>query len=90
MLISNISNNSERLFLHYVANWPMIYRNPKQLAEVLINLCIRDNPNVKYLHAQVKKENEPSFNLFFKSGFKIENEMQDVDNNIVSVMSKDI
>ena len=49
----------------------------KKLAELLINLCIRDNPNVKYLHAQVKKDNEPSFNLFFKCGFKIENEMQD-------------
>ena len=62
----------------------------KRLAEVLINLCIRDNPNAKYLHAQVKKDNEPSFNLFFKCGFKIENEMQDSDNIIVCVMSKDI
>lgn len=62
----------------------------KRLAEVLINLCIRNYPNVKYLHAQVKKDNEPSFNLFFKSGFQIENEMQDADNGIVCVMSRDI
>ncbi len=62
----------------------------RRLAEVLINLCIRDNQNVKYLHAQVKKDNEPSFNLFFKCGFQIENEMQDGGNNTVMVMSRDI
>ena len=62
----------------------------KKLAEVLINLCIRNYPNIKYLHAQVKRDNEPSFNLFFKSGFQIENEMQDAHNGIVCVMSRDI
>ena len=62
----------------------------KKLAEILINLCLKDNSNEKYLHAQVKKENEPSFNLFFKSGFQIEDEMQDGDNNQVCVMSRNI
>lgn len=63
----------------------------KRLAEILINLCIKNNYNSRYLHAQVKKENEPSFNLFFKCGFQIENEMHDNNtNNIVMVMSKNI
>ena len=62
----------------------------KRLAEVLLNLCIRNYPNTKYLHAQVKKDNEASFNLFFKCGFQIENEMHDNDNGIVCVMSKDL
>lgn len=60
----------------------------KRLAEILLNLCIKNNYNSKYLHAQVKKENEPSFNLFFKCGFQIENEMQDNNSNIVMIMSK--
>ena len=62
----------------------------KRLAEVLINLCIQNYPNFKYLHAQVKKDNEPSFNLFFKCGFQIETEMSDDNNNIVMVMSRNI
>ncbi len=62
----------------------------KKLAEILINLCLKDNSNEQYLHAQVKKENEPSFNLFFKCGFQIEDEMQDSDNNQVCVMSRNI
>lgn len=62
----------------------------KKLAEVLINLCLRDFSNEKYLHVQVKKENEPSFNLFFKCGFQIEDEMQDSNNNQVCVMSRNI
>ena len=61
-----------------------------RLAEVLINLCIRNNYNSNYLHAQVKKQNEPSFNLFFKCGFQIETEMEDENNTIVMVMSKSL
>ena len=44
----------------------------------------------KYLHCQVKKDNEPSFNLFFKCGFKIEEEMMNEDNLVVCVLSRDI
>lgn len=36
LLVSNTSNNLEQLFLHYVINWPMIYRSPMKLAEVLV------------------------------------------------------
>ena len=61
-----------------------------RLAEVLINLCIRNNYNSTYLHAQVKKKNESSFNLFFKCGFQIETEMEDENNTIVMVMSKSL
>mgnify|MGYP003338558151 CR=1 FL=1 len=62
----------------------------KKLGEILINLVIRENLNLKYLHCQVLKENEPSFNLFFKCGFKIEEEMNDSDKNVVCVMSRNI
>ena len=60
----------------------------KHLAELLLKLAIKYSNNIKYLHCQVKKNNEPSFNLFFKCGFQIENEMEDNDNNIVCVMSR--
>lgn len=62
----------------------------KKLAEVLIHLCLKNNINEKYLHCQVKKDNEPSFNLFFKCGFQIEDELLDNDGNNVCVMSRDI
>jgi predicted O-methyltransferase YrrM len=35
-LISNIAPNSERYFLYQVMNWPMIYRSPTELAEVVV------------------------------------------------------
>jgi len=35
-LVSNIAPNSERYFLYQVMNWPMIYRFPKQLADVVV------------------------------------------------------
>ena len=35
-LISNVARNSERWFLSQVLNWPMVYRTPQQLAEVVI------------------------------------------------------
>lgn len=62
----------------------------KKLGEILLNLVMRENLNVKYLHCQVLKENEASFNLFFKCGFKIEEEMNDSDKNVVCVMSRNI
>jgi len=62
----------------------------KKLGELLLKLAIKYTDNIKYLHCQVKRNNEPSFNLFFKFGFKIENEMEDNDKNIVCVMSRDI
>lgn len=53
LLISNISNNSERLFLHYVSNWPMVYRSPKQLAEILVKGSF--NPkNCKIIYEPLK------------------------------------
>ena len=36
LLVSNIYNNPESLFLHYVVNWSMIYRSPKKLAEIIV------------------------------------------------------
>jgi ribosomal protein S18 acetylase RimI-like enzyme len=74
------------LFIYNVLVKDDLQRN--KLGEVLINLCLINNPNEKYLHAQVKKENEPSYNLFFKTGFQIEDEMQDDDNNHVCLMSR--
>tara|TARA_Y100000590_G_scaffold391285_1_gene467765 strand:+ start:201 stop:698 length:498 start_codon:yes stop_codon:yes gene_type:complete len=62
----------------------------KKIAEVLLNLCIRENLNVKYLHCQVEKNNEPSFNLFFKCGFQIEEEMINSDDSVVCVMSRNV
>jgi 2-polyprenyl-3-methyl-5-hydroxy-6-metoxy-1,4-benzoquinol methylase len=35
-LISNIAPNFERGFLSQVLNWPMVYRSPKELSEVII------------------------------------------------------
>jgi SAM-dependent methyltransferase len=35
LLTSNIAPNSERLFSYWVANWPMIYRTPRQLCEII-------------------------------------------------------
>jgi len=35
-LISNIAPNIERYFLYKVMNWPMIYRSPEQLADVVV------------------------------------------------------
>jgi 2-polyprenyl-3-methyl-5-hydroxy-6-metoxy-1,4-benzoquinol methylase len=35
-LISNIAPNIERYFLYQVMNWPMIYRSPEQLADVVV------------------------------------------------------
>jgi len=35
-LISNIAPNFERGFLSQVLNWPMVYRSPKELSEVVI------------------------------------------------------
>jgi len=53
LLISNISNSLERLFLYYVANWPMIYRTPKQLAEILVKGSF--NPkNCKIIYEPLK------------------------------------
>jgi ribosomal protein S18 acetylase RimI-like enzyme len=74
------------LFIYNVLVKDDLQRN--KLGEVLINLCLINNPTEKYLHAQVKKENEPSYNLFFKTGFQIEDEMQDDDNNHVCLMSR--
>jgi SAM-dependent methyltransferase len=36
VLISNIAPNAERYFLYQVMNWPMIYRSPEQLADVVV------------------------------------------------------
>lgn len=36
LLMSTISNSLESFFLYYVMNWPMIYRSPKQFAEIII------------------------------------------------------
>jgi len=33
--MSSISPNLERLFIHYVVNWPMFYRNMKQFITVI-------------------------------------------------------
>lgn len=41
-LTSSISPNFESLFLRYVANWPMIYRNLKQFKEMLIKGGFKD------------------------------------------------
>ena len=76
------------LFVYNIAVRQEFKRN--KLAEVLLNLCIRENLDKKYLHCQVLKSNEPSFNLFFKCGFKIEEEMNNEDNEIVCVMSRNI
>jgi len=35
MLTSSISPNLEKLFLYYVINWPMFYRNLKQFIEII-------------------------------------------------------
>jgi hypothetical protein len=35
-LISNIAPNIERYFLYEVLNWPMVYRSPEQLADVVV------------------------------------------------------
>jgi len=35
MLTSSISPNLEKLFLYYVVNWPMFYRNLKQFIEIV-------------------------------------------------------
>ncbi len=53
LLISNISNNLEHLFLHYVANWPMIYRSPKKLAELLIKGGF-NSKNIKIIYEPLK------------------------------------
>lgn len=36
LLVSNVCNNLEKPFLYYIVNWSMIYRSPKELAEILI------------------------------------------------------
>lgn len=36
LITSNISPNLERPFIHWVANWPMVYRTPKKLSEIII------------------------------------------------------
>jgi len=64
------------------------YRRQK-LGEILIRNLMKET-TAKYLHCQVKKDNEPSFNLFFKCGFQIEDEMIDRENRVVCVMSRNI
>lgn len=36
LLTGNVSPNPEKIFSYWVGNWPMIYRTPKQLSEVII------------------------------------------------------
>ena len=87
--MTGYSNKGENgLFVYNVVVSKKYQR--KHLAEILVKLAIKYSNNVKYLHSQVKKNNEPSFNLFFKCGFQIENEMEDNENNIVCVMSRNI
>jgi ribosomal protein S18 acetylase RimI-like enzyme len=87
-MIGYSSKGENGLFIYNVVVKDEFKR--KRLAEVLLNLCIGENKAIKYLHAQVKRDNEPSFNLFLKCGFKIENEMLDGDNISVCVLSRDI
>lgn len=59
------------------------------LGERLIrNLIEKCDNDVKYLHCQVERSNEPSFNLFFKCRFQIEDDMVDSNKNIISVMAR--
>lgn len=75
------------IFIYNIATSPEYQRN--RLGEVLIHKLMKET-TAKYLHCQVKKDNEPSFNLFFKCGFKIEEEMMNEDNLVVCVLSRDI
>ena len=75
------------LFIYNIAVHPDYRR--KKLSEILLRKLIKES-NSKHLHCQVKKDNEASYNLFFKCGFKIEEEMFDGENLIVCVLSKDI
>ena len=57
----------------------------ERLLRHLIDNCDND---IKYLHCQVERSNEPSFNLFFKCRFQIEDDMIDSNKNIISVMAR--
>ena len=74
------------LFIYNIATSPEYQRN--RLGEVLIHKLMKET-TANYLQCQVKKDNEPSFNLFFKCGFQIEEEMMNEDNLVVCVLSKD-
>lgn len=41
LITSNISPNLERPFTYWVGNWPMIYRTPKKLSEIIITAGFR-------------------------------------------------
>ncbi|MFA5318880.1 MAG: hypothetical protein WC387_00765, partial [Candidatus Paceibacterota bacterium] len=41
-LTCNIAPNFEQHFLKWVINWPMIYRSPRELADVIEQACFDD------------------------------------------------
>jgi len=53
LLISSISPNIEKLFVHYVINWPMFYRNLKQFTEIITEGGFEPK-NIKIIYEPLK------------------------------------
>ena len=53
LLISSVSPSLEKPFIHYVGNWPMIYRNLKQFIKIIIEGGFRPQ-DVKVIYEPLK------------------------------------
>jgi ubiquinone/menaquinone biosynthesis C-methylase UbiE len=53
LLVSNVCNNLEKLFLYHIVNWPMIYRSPRKLAKLLIKGGF-NSKNIKIIYEPLK------------------------------------
>lgn len=53
LLISSVSPSLEKLFTHYVGNWPMFYRNLKQFTEIIIDGGFKPQ-NIKIIYEPLK------------------------------------